>query len=74
MTQSHETPETLMRMAIGTTSPRAASPDWTGLIRLWQFRTRSRAALRGLPPEQLADTGISAARARREARKWFWQG
>ena len=48
--------------------PRAARPSLTGLIAL----ARSRHALSQLSPEQLADTGISPADARAEARRPAW--
>lgn len=48
--------------------PRAARPSLASLVSL----ARSRRALSGLSPEQLADAGISAADAQAEARRPAW--
>jgi uncharacterized protein YjiS (DUF1127 family) len=48
--------------------PRTARPSLAGLISI----ARSRRALSGLSPEQLADVGISAAEARAESRRPAW--
>lgn len=44
-----------------------------GLIRLWAWRSRSRAELAMLDAERLRDAGIHPRLARREAEKPFWR-
>ena len=51
----------------------AISKGWGAVFPIWRLRARSRTALRGLTPDQLADVGISSAMACREGAKWFWQ-
>lgn len=42
-------------------------------LALWRERARQRRHLRSLTPAQLQDIGVSAAAARFEAAKGFWQ-
>ncbi len=51
----------------------AISNGWGALFPIWRMRSRSRAVLRDLTPEQLTDVGISSTAAQREGAKWFWQ-
>ena len=44
-----------------------------GSLLLWQMRASQRARLARMEPHRLDDLGISAADARREAAKPFWQ-
>ncbi len=76
MTQSGTSPNCLARLAVADTSLTstfAIKQGWGALFPVWRVRSRSRAALRRLTSEQLADVGISSAMAYREGAKWFWQ-
>jgi uncharacterized protein YjiS (DUF1127 family) len=48
---------------------------WThGLWHRWHLLLRTRAELREMDARALADIGIDRETARRELRKFFWQG
>ena len=40
---------------------------------VWSERSRTRAQLKHLSPEQLADLGLTSAQAAYESEKWFWR-
>ncbi len=44
-----------------------------GTLLVWQMRARQRARLAEMEPHRLADVGITASEALREARKPFWR-
>jgi uncharacterized protein YjiS (DUF1127 family) len=44
-----------------------------GTLLVWQMRARQRARLAEMEPHRLADIGVTASEARREARKPFWR-
>lgn len=62
---------------------RAAAPTFIQLVldliknpeilKVWRFRARSRAELRGLSERQLWDIGLTREQARDEADKPFWR-
>lgn len=62
-------------LAIARFAPlRPATPETLRrLLALWRQRARQRRALAELPPERLADLGLTAAQARTEAAKPFWR-
>ena len=60
-------------------APGAPSPMARGMgafgstVAAWETRARTRAALRALPADRLADLGLSPTEALHEARKPFWR-
>lgn len=69
------TPSSLTKIAGDTTRPKATRVLAKAAERLavWTVRSRSRAVLKHLTSDQLADLGLSRAEAQEEAAKWFWK-
>jgi uncharacterized protein YjiS (DUF1127 family) len=68
--------DTSIRTYLGhPASNRRDAWHWTrGFWQRWRQRLRTRAELREMDARALADIGIDRETARRELRKFFWQG
>jgi uncharacterized protein YjiS (DUF1127 family) len=59
--------------ALFDAKPAARRPSLRALFGLWAFRWESRRALAAMDSARLADIGVTAGEAAREAAKPFWR-